>query len=53
MAQQAAHLLDHVLPDTPVRQWVLTLPFELRYLCAYDVEACSAIRRIYMQSLFD
>ncbi len=53
MAQQAAHLLDHVLPDAPVRQWVLTLPFELRYLSAYDAEACSAIRRIYMRSIFD
>jgi hypothetical protein len=52
MAQQAAHLIDHVLPEVPVRQWVITLPFELRYLCAYDPEACSAIRRIYMRSVF-
>ena len=42
----------HVLPEVPVRQWVCTLPFELRYLCAYDPEACSAIRRIYMRSVF-
>ena len=26
MAERAAHLLDHVFPDVPVRQWVLSLP---------------------------
>jgi len=25
MAERAAHLVDHVLPDVPIRQWVLTL----------------------------
>ena len=30
MAQTAANLLDHVLPSTPLRQFVLTMPFELR-----------------------
>jgi hypothetical protein len=32
MANVAAHLLDRVLPAVPVRQWVLSLPFELRRL---------------------
>jgi hypothetical protein len=31
MAERAAHLLDqvldHVFPDVPVRQWVLSLPY--------------------------
>lgn len=26
MAETAAHLVDHVLPEVPVRQWVLSLP---------------------------
>jgi hypothetical protein len=26
MAQTAAHLVDHVIPHVPVRQWVLSLP---------------------------
>jgi ribosomal protein S27AE len=26
MAERAAHLVDHVIPDVPVRQWVLSLP---------------------------
>ena len=31
MADTAAHLVDRVLPEAPVRQWVLSLPFSLRY----------------------
>jgi hypothetical protein len=26
MAQTAAHLVDHVIPRVPVRQWVLSFP---------------------------
>jgi len=32
MAQTAAHLVDHVIPHVPVRQWVLSLPIPLRLL---------------------
>ena len=31
MGVRAAHLVDGVLGDLPVRQWVLTLPHRLRY----------------------
>ena len=31
MAETAAHLVDHVFPRVPVRQWVLSLPKRLRY----------------------
>ncbi len=31
MADVAAHLVDRVLPEVPIRQWVLTLPYPLRY----------------------
>jgi len=34
MAQTAAHLVDHIIPRVPVRQWVLSLPIPLRYLLA-------------------
>jgi len=30
MSQTAAHLVDHVIPHVPVRQWVLSLPIALR-----------------------
>jgi hypothetical protein len=36
MAETAAHLVDRVLPAVPMRQWVLSLPFPLRYRLAYD-----------------
>ena len=34
MAQTAAHLVDHVIPHVPVRQWVLSLAIPLRLLLA-------------------
>ena len=30
MSQTAAHLVEHVIPQVPVRQWVLSLPIPLR-----------------------
>jgi hypothetical protein len=30
MVETAAHLTDHVLPDLPLRQWVLAVPKRLR-----------------------
>ena len=36
MTERAAHLVDDVLPPVPVRQWVLTLPYRLRYRLAQD-----------------
>ena len=30
MVETAAHLVDHVLPPLPVRQWVLSVPKRIR-----------------------
>ena len=30
MAETAAHLVEHVLPEQPIRQWVLSFPYPLR-----------------------
>ena len=38
MADTAAHLVDRVFPHVPARQWVLSVPFALRYRLAYDAE---------------
>jgi len=46
MAERVAHLVDHVLPDVPVRQWVLTLPHRLRYLLAWRHDLCRAVARL-------
>ncbi len=51
MAEQAAHLVDHVLPHVPVRQWVLTLPHRLRYLLAYNHALCRAVLGVAVRAL--
>jgi hypothetical protein len=49
MAQSAAKLVDHVLPeDVPLRQFVLTQPFELRARIAYDRELMGGVGRIFV-----
>ena len=52
MAESAAHLVDRVLPEVPIRQWVLTLPYPLRYRCAYDARLTSEVLRAFLRSLF-
>ncbi len=52
MADTAAHPVDRVLPQVPVRQWVLSLPFALRYRLAYDAPLTSAVLGIFMRALF-
>jgi hypothetical protein len=52
MAERAAHLIDHVLPDVPVRQWVLTFPHRLRYRLAWDHEGCRAVTRLFVRAVF-
>ena len=34
MAESAALLVDEILPEQPIRQWVLSFPFQLRFLFA-------------------
>ncbi|MEO2139824.1 MAG: transposase, partial [Thermoleophilia bacterium] len=43
MTERAAHLVDHVFPQVPVRQWVLSLPYSLRYRLAWDHALCRAV----------
>lgn len=43
MNDTAAHLVDHVLPETPIRQWVCSLPFELRTPLGYDRKLCADV----------
>jgi hypothetical protein len=52
MADTAAHLVDRVLPEAPIRQWVLTLPYPLRYRCAYDAKLTSEVLRAFLRALF-
>ena len=52
MADVAAHLVDRVLPIVPVRQWVLSLPFALRYRMAYDAPLTSDVLNVFIRALF-
>jgi Transposase zinc-binding domain len=51
MAERSAHLIDHVFPDVPVRQWVLSLPHRLRYLLAWDHELCRAVTGVALRTV--
>jgi hypothetical protein len=52
MADTAAHLVDRVIPGVPVRQWVLTFPWRLRFLLASDPELCRALRSVFLRAVF-
>ena len=52
MADTAGHLVDRVLPEVPVRQWVLSLPFALRYRLAYDAQITSTVLSLFVRTVF-
>src|SRR5207244_396452 len=52
MADTAAHLVDRVFPIVPVRQWVLSLPFALRYRMTYDTRLTSDVLNVFIRTLF-
>ena len=52
MAETAAHLVDHVFPEVPVRQWVLSIPFALRYRLAYDSALMSRVLNVFVRVVF-
>jgi hypothetical protein len=52
MAETAAHLVDRVLPDVPIRQWVVTAPLELRVLLLADGTFMNAFIRIVVHTIF-
>jgi hypothetical protein len=51
MAERAAHLVDHVFPHVPVRQWVLTVPHRLRYVLAWDHVLCRAVVGVFLRAV--
>ncbi len=51
MCATAAHLVDRVIPDVPLRQWVLSVPFELRMTLARRADALSAVARIFVEEI--
>ena len=43
MVESATHLLDPVLPKQPIRQWVLTFGYPLRFLFAAELQVLSRV----------
>ena len=52
MSELAAQLVDRVIPRVPVRQWVLSLPFTLRYQLAFDATLTAAVLDVFIRSVF-
>jgi hypothetical protein len=51
MAQTAAHLVDHVMPPVPVRQWVISVPKRLRGMLADRPRAVAALTKIFFAEI--
>ena len=52
MSETASDLVDRVLPRVPVRQWVLTMPWELRFRLAKDAKLLSGALGIFVSEVF-
>jgi len=51
MVESDAHLVDHVFPEVPVRQSVLTFPFPLRFLLAAEPKALTEVLAVVQRSI--
>src|SRR5713226_3715591 len=51
MTERAARLVTEVLPRMPVRRWVLSLPYRLRYVLAWNHELCRAVLGVFARAL--
>jgi hypothetical protein len=51
MVRGAAHLVDRVLPQERVRQWVLSLPFGLRWRLAWDHPLALKVLKVVIRAL--
>ncbi|TCO77314.1 transposase-like zinc-binding protein [Chromatocurvus halotolerans] len=51
MAETAALLADEVFPDVPLRQWVISFPFPLRYLFAAHPQAMGKVLGVVYRAI--
>ena len=51
MADSAALLVDDILPHQPMRQWVLSFPFPLRFLFASNPKAMTGVLGIVYRAI--
>jgi hypothetical protein len=50
MCDEAASITDRILPNDPIRQWVLSLPFELRGLAAIKPDVLTAMGAFFAET---
>lgn len=51
MVDSAAHLVDHLFPEVPIRQWVLTFPIPLRFLFAARPEVLNNVLAVVQRGI--
>jgi hypothetical protein len=51
MTETAAHLVDQVIPQVPVRQWVLSFPIPLRFLLAAHPHLLSPVLQVINRAI--
>jgi hypothetical protein len=51
MCNEAVQLVDRVFPNVPIRQWVVSLPWELRRLAATKRGVLGAMDRIFAEEI--
>ncbi len=51
MADTAVHLVQEVIPEVPVRQWVCSLPWRLRVLLGYERRLCAEVLEAFVLEL--
>ena len=51
MVESAALLIDNILPQLPMRQWVLSVPFQLRFLFASQPQVMGKVLGIVYRAI--
>lgn len=51
MIETSAHLVDHVFPEVPIRQWVLSFPWPLRLLFASRPDALGRCLAVIVRAI--
>ncbi len=51
MIEEAEHITTAILPEIPYRQWVFTLPFDLRYVLAWNADLRNAVHQALMRAI--
>jgi hypothetical protein len=49
MNEVAAHLVESVIPHVSVRQWVISFPFSVRYVLAYNPRLVTGVLSVFIR----